>query len=188
MKTIIERIVQQMKSASCSHNLPVAYKEDLDADFDALPKYLGQGLEVVWLLRSYGTVMVPMGVGADPGYITNWLWGDHGQQVKAFHVSNEGVRLISHEEAESLIMRAPAQLSSLDCIESIRNTVDSVLQRGTDMRIWGIWDAVRLEQFQGLSKWHSYFAQTKNCVMAEFTAKALRLLKSKRGVQHAYVA
>lgn len=188
MKTIIERIQQQMKSASSSHKLPVAYKEDLDADFDALPKYLGLGLECVWLLRSYGTVLVPIGLGVDPTFITYWLWDEHGQKVKAYHVSNEGVRPIRHEEAESLIMRAPAQLSVLDCMESIRNTVDSVLQRGTDMRIWGVFDAVTLEQFKGLNKWHSYFVQSKNCVMAEFTAKAMRLIKSKRGVQHAHAA
>ncbi len=188
MKNTIERITQQMTQASCSHKLPKAYTEDLEMDFNDLPKYLEQGIDVIWILRSYGTVMVPMGIGADPSYVTSWLWRDHGQQIKTFHISKEGVRPVSFEEAESLMMRHPAQLSTLDSIETIREAVDAVLRRGTEMRIWGIWDAVRLEQFSGLVQWHRHFSNANNCVMADFTAKALRLIQSKRGGSNAYAA
>lgn len=188
MKNTIDRIKQQMKNASSSHNLPQAYPEDLDMDFNDLPKYLEQGIEVVWLLRTYGTVMVPAGIGAHPGYITNWLWGDHGQQIKAFHISTEGVRPVSHDEAEALIMRPPAKITSFDSVETLRETVDLVLRRATDLKIWGMWDAVRLEQFSSLAKWHSYFVQAGNVVMSDFTARALRYIQSKQGQSYGHAA
>ncbi|WP_242688544.1 hypothetical protein ACSLVK_01090 [Photorhabdus tasmaniensis] len=44
------------------------------------------GLRLVWLLRSCGSVLVPTEIGVNPIYITHWLWSNHGQQVVPFSV------------------------------------------------------------------------------------------------------
>jgi len=169
----IEKIKQQMILASSSHNLPIAYPDDLELDIQQIERYLNISSGAVWLLRSYGTVLVPAGVGVDPSYITNWLYGNSGQKIIAFHITSEGVCPVSYEEAEKIINRPPATLSSFDSLEKIRKTVDHVLQLGCEMRLWGMWEAAKYTDFDTLSKWQQYFSD--NTVMDAFIRKANQL-------------
>lgn len=174
-----KKITEALASAAKSHKLPEFYKDDLDVDFNELPRYLERGLSVIWLLRSCGTVMVPVGVGADPVFITHWLWSNHGQDVVAFHVTKDGVEKIDYETAEQLISREPAQLSTLLSAKEVREAVDSVLDRGIELKIWGIFDNVKAGQFQNLDEWQMYFANSSQRMMANFIGKAKRLIKIK---------
>ena len=175
----IEKITSAMASVAESTKLPEFYKGDLDVDYKELPRYLSRGLSVIWLLRSHGTVMVPVGVGADPVYITHWLWSNHGQQVVAFHITKDGVEKIDFDTAERLISREPEQLSALLSGMEVRETVASVLDRGVELRIWGIFNNIKADQFQNLAEWQIYFANSNHRMMANFIGKAKRLIKIK---------
>lgn len=175
----IKQIIEAMALTADVTKLPVSYKEDLSVDYQRLPFYLDRGLSVIWLLRSYGSVMVPVGVGADPTYITHWFRSNHGQDIVAFHVTKDGVKKIDFDTAEKIIEREPAQLSSLLSAKQVRDKVGSVLETGVCLGLWGVFNKVKADQFSSLSEWKMYFSNSHHPMMANFIGKAIRLMKIK---------
>lgn len=176
----IERIKTTMKNASDSHKLPEFYRDDLSLDFDSLERF--SGTKLIWLLRSCGTVLVPARLGVDPGYITHWLWGSHGQKIVPFIVDPQAgsVEMITFEEAEQLIMQPPCSLSSGMSSMELAEAVNGVLERGCEQRIWGVFNSpVSVSSIGSWSEWQSYFSNTGNRLMADFIGKAIRFANNK---------
>ncbi|QED82113.1 hypothetical protein FTV90_25870 (plasmid) [Escherichia coli] len=164
-----------MISLAAEHKLPEIYQDDITTDVESLDRF--DGLRLVWLLRSCGSVLVPAEVGVNPIYITHWLWSNHGQQVVPFSVDTRTglIEKIDFEQAEKLIMQMPCNLSSLQNKEYLVDRVNRVLQRGCEMRIWGIFESPSsVESVGGWKEWQSYFSSTGNRLMADFVGKAIR--------------
>ncbi len=85
------------------------------------------------------------------------------------------IEKIDFEQAEKLIMQMPCNLSSLQNKEYLVDQVNRVLQRGCEMRIWGIFESPSsVESVGGWKEWQSYFSSTGNRLMADFVGKAIR--------------
>lgn len=104
----------RMLSVAKQLNLPKLYKSDLEDDPRVLNAF--EGCSFIWLLRTCGSTLIPLKVGADPCYVTNWLYGSHGQEVHAFLIDEKHltVEKINFEEAEKLIL-SPLSKSRLSC-------------------------------------------------------------------------
>lgn len=177
----VNRIIGAMKSVSDSLKLPEAYRGDLELDHQGLSLF--DGCDFVWLLRTNGTVLVPINLGIDPVYITYWLWGNHGQDVVPFLVSAETgmIEKITFERAERLIMQAPCELSSMMSNQQLTKAVQTVLERGCELKIWGMFESPSsVSTIGGWSDWQSYFASSGNRMMAEFMGKALRYIMTAK--------
>jgi len=101
-----------MISLAAEHKLPEIYQDDITTDVESLDRF--DGLRLVWLLRSCGSVLVPAEVGVNPIYITHWLWSNHGQQVVPFSVDTRTglIEKIDFEQAEKLIMQPESDFFS----------------------------------------------------------------------------
>lgn len=175
----IKQIIEAMALTADMTKLPEHFRDDLNVDYEKIPLYLERGLSVIWLLRTCGSVMVPVGVGADPVYITHWFRSKHGQDIVPFHVTKDGVKKIDFDTAEKLISREPTQLSALLSAKDVVDTVDSVLETGVDLGLWGIFDKLKSDQFSNLYEWKTYFSNVNHPMMANFIGKAIRLIKIK---------
>lgn len=156
-----------------SFRLPISHETDLDRDLQILESFPGS--QFIWLLRTSGTVLVPVGIGVDPQIVTYWLLTNHGQTVIPFLVDSEAftIEKLSFEEAERLIQQPPKRLSTFQSREEIYETVESVLTFGLTKRIWGVFDSPDLP-VDNWNQWHRYFQRSGNTVMLSFIGKAIR--------------
>lgn len=176
----IHSIQTEIVSLAKGLNLPELYKGDIETDVKGIERY--QGHQLVWLLRTCGTVLVPAKVGVDPVYITHWLWGDHGQKVVCFSIDTLTglIEKIDYEKAEQLIMQLPYNLSHLTDKEQLAQKVNDVLERGCAMGIWGIFKSPSsVEDIGGWSDWLNYFNSINNKLMANFMGKAIRIVNPR---------
>lgn len=176
----LDRIKATMENVAASFKLPEIYQNDLAADFDSLARF--DGTKLVWLLRTCGTVLVPAQLGVDPGYITHWLWGNHGQDVIPFIVDTRTglVEKTTFEEAEKLILKQPFNLSSTLPREQLVEQVNRVLERGCELGIWGMFESPKsVSAVGGWKEWQAYFSSTGNRLMADFMGKAIRFASTR---------
>ncbi|MFC6674308.1 hypothetical protein [Marinobacterium aestuariivivens] len=180
----LDRIKATMETVAASLKLPEYYRNDLAMDFDSLNRF--NGTKLVWLLRTCGTVLVPAKLGVDPGYITHWLWGNHGQEVVPFIVDTQTgiVEKTTFEKAEKLIMEQPCNLSSAMPREALIEQVNAVLERGCEQRIWGVFESPNsVPAVGGWSEWQAYFSSTGNRLMADFLGRAIRFANIGTGAK-----
>jgi hypothetical protein len=170
-----DRIKATMDNVAASLKLPELYRNDLESDYKSLKRF--NGTTLIWLLRTCGTILVPTKLGADPAYITHWLWGNHGQEVVPFIVDTKNgvVEKTSFEKAEKLIMEPPCILSSTSPREELTKQVNRVLDRGCRLGIWGVFDSPSsIADVGGWVEWQAYFNSTGNRLMADWIGKAIR--------------
>lgn len=165
-------IHDQMLSVAKQLNLPKIYVSDLDDDPRILSAFVG--CSFIWLLRTGGSTLIPLKVGADPSYVTNWLYGTHGQEVHTFIIDAEhkSIEKISYEDAEKHILCPPDQISSLTPFDTVHSTVSQVLEKGRERGVWGIFEVPAID-CSDWKKWESYFTNSGNIVMQSFMHKAL---------------
>lgn len=171
----LSNLKSEMISLAQYYKLPEIFQDDITTDIESLKRF--DGLSLVWILRSCGTVLVPTKIGVNPIYITNWLSVDHGQQIIPFYADTRTglIEKIDLEQAEKLIMQMPCNLSSFQKKEELVDSVNAVLERGCEMRIWGVFKSpTSVKSVGGWKEWQSYFRSTENQLMAEFIGKAIR--------------
>ena len=170
-----EKLHQQMLGIAKSHHLPKSYESDLDDDLRILKAY--EGCRFIWLLRTCGSTLVPLGMGADPVYVTHWLFSNHGQKILAFLVNSDHctVEKLSFDQAEKLIQQPPFELSTFMSHEDTIKRVSQVLQDGVAHGIWGVFGSPEIGIYDW-EKWRNYFKSTGNMVMHSFMDKAIRRL------------
>lgn len=182
----LERVKAAMTNISQSLQLPAHYPEDFDKDLETLSD--SQGGKWLWLLRTCGTVLVPLNVGVHPVYINYWLQGSHGQKVVCFVVDTHTglVTQATFDEAEKLVEQPPKNLHSSMSQEQLVHAVHAVLAHGCERRLWGMFESpTSIESFSSWQKWQSYFRSIDNSVMVEFMAKAVRFARAKQNL-HGY--
>jgi hypothetical protein len=170
------KIVRTMENIAVHHKLPVNYQSDLDTDLKNITRYKEETL--LWLLRTHGTVLIPIKLGVDPGYVTHWLWGNHGQEVIPYLIDTKTgtVEEINFDKAEKLIMQPPSILNLEISNKYLTNKVNKVLERGCELRIWGMLESPKsVSDIGGWTEWQAYFSTTGNRLMADYIGKAIKL-------------
>ena len=167
----------RMLGLAKTHHLPVAYKEDLDDDLRILKNFKGKCF--VWLLRTNGSTLVPIGVGADPIHITHWLFSNHGQRILAFQVDSKlgTIEKITFTQAEKLIQQLPLEISTLFSPKDTTDGIAKVLEDGLSGGVWGVFSSPNIGSYDW-EKWRTYFATSGNDLMKSFMDKAIRLRSS----------
>lgn len=169
MKALHQRMVQ----VANSYSLPELFRSDLDLDLPILESY--EGYRMVWLLRTCGSTLVPIGIGADPVLITAWLDKGHGQVVVPFLVDTHQrtIEKVSFQLAEKLMQEPPAQLSTFLTQDCLRESVCKILQEGHDRGVWGTFQspAIAVNDWKA---WLNYFSNAHNVVMQSFMRQAIR--------------
>ena len=164
--------------AWCTFN---ANQSDLDDDLRILKEF--NQCRFIWLLRTCGSTLVPIEIGADPIHITHWLFGSHGQSIHAFLVDtdNSSVEKITFAKAEKLIQKSPLEINISMTLEETRKSVLQTLRNGVSKGVWGVFSSPRV-QLNDWEKWRSYFSNSGNWLMKSLMDKAIRrvaLLASK---------
>lgn len=177
---VIGETIAKMQVAQQQVALPVAYQSDLDADYSVVQKFADYPM--IWLLRSYGSVLVPLYAGADPTYLRFWLEGreHHGQSLAAYFIdaSKGQVDPVSDDFCLTEINKPPRVLYGKWSPEAIQNLVDETLEAGCRMGIWGVFDTPSCPRDIGeWIAWQRYFEQHGNTVMEEFMRQAQRQLR-----------
>ncbi len=169
-----------MLSISNQQNLPEVFRSDLDLDFERLKTF--DGHQLIWLLRTAGTVLVPINVGVNPVYITHWIPSDHGQRIEAYLIDTRTSTMepISLKKAKDLISRPPHNLSILKEKKELPKIVDAVISRGCTLGLWGVFNSpssLNTINNGNWSDWISYFSSSGNTLMTDFIDRAIRLSK-----------
>jgi len=165
-----------MISLSEDFKLPQYPQSDLDFDFEAIEQF--DGLKLIWLLRTDGTVLVPIQMGVNPIDISYWLWSTHGQKVIPFLIDTTTglIEKIDFEQAEKLIMKMPCVLSVFQDKQGIINHVNDVLKKGAKLHIWGAFKPLEIANFEeSWKEWQDHFFSIGNRLMFNFMEKAIRL-------------
>ncbi|MBL4706310.1 MAG: hypothetical protein JKY54_17415 [Flavobacteriales bacterium] len=175
--TMLENLHAQMLCIAESNHLPETNLTDLNDDLRILKSYKGKSF--IWLLRSYGSTLVPIKVGADPAYIVHWLFSSHGQRIVAFLVNSEDatVEKVTFEEAEKLIQQPPMVIPTFISQEDTIDCVDRVLENGISSGVWGLFNSPNID-IRNWEKWLQYFASSRNEPMRLFMDKGLRRLNA----------
>ena len=173
----ISNIKNLMLSISSQHNLPEVFRSDLDEDFNKLQKF--DGHQLIWLLRTAGTVLIPTLVGVNPVYITHWISSDHGQRIESYLIDTRTATIeqISLTKAEELISRPPYNLSILQDKKELPKIVDAIISRGCVLGLWGVFNCPSSLNAIGngnWSDWLSYFKSSGNTLMTDFIGGAIR--------------
>lgn len=180
MTNNVERAKAAMLNISRSLGLPEHYRGDLDSDLKSLPD--SDTGKWIWLLRTCGTVLVPLNAGVHPTYVNYWLNENHDQKVVCFVIDSKSglVTQTTFSKAWALIEQAPKSLSASMSSEDLSNAVRSVLEYGCEHRLWGIFESPSsIDAFGSWQEWLAYFRSSDHGVMADFMAKAIRFARNK---------
>ncbi|EGR3956544.1 hypothetical protein DDN39_01120 [Vibrio cholerae] len=173
--SILEKMKAEMLNLSQKLKLPEVYAGDVEQDLTLIEQF--SGYQMLWVLRTCGSALIPLKAGVHPVHVTHWIWGNSGQQIFVFHVNTQHgtIEKVDFEEAERLIMQQPCHLSSSMKREEIISYVDRVLSNGCNLRIWGVFDSPKHScSVGGWSQWQQYFRSSGNHLMADFIGKAIR--------------
>lgn len=170
-----EELHHRMLGIAKSHHLPELYANDLNDDLRILKVF--EGCKFVWLLRTCGSTLVPVSVGADPAHVTHWLFSKHGQRVLAFVVDSAvgTIEKIDFEQAEALIQQCPLSITSFTSSETILRDVNAILTNGVNKGVWGCFERPSINVNDWIS-WSGYFRSSGNSVMLSLMDKAIKRL------------
>ncbi len=72
---MFEKFHEKMLGIAKKHRLPEYFKNDLNQDLQILNSF--EDCRFIWLLRTAGSVLFPLEMGADPILVSHWLHSDH---------------------------------------------------------------------------------------------------------------
>lgn len=175
MSTISER----MLLTSASYGLPKSFLPDLDTDLAIANE--NSDKEMIWILRTHGTLVVPLNSGIDPAYVTYWRYSAHGQNVVMFLLSPSEGRLekITMAKAEELIHKLPFEVSSLKSIGSIMSQWRDLVSEAVEK---GYWNKSVLSADSPLHEWLAFFVKSNNSVMVTLLRKLLSRVGQSTGI------
>ena len=173
----MNKIHQKMLCTAQVNQLPEIGSDKLEAELNIL-KMFGEG-RYIWLLRTSGSTLIPVGVGVNPSYVNHWLYENHGQRVLTFLVdSKQGtIEKITFAQTEKLAHTIPVDLSALQPAEEILSDVSSVLNVGIEHGVWGKFNSPGVAA-EDWPYWLSYFQICKNEVMKQLIERAINCLNS----------
>jgi hypothetical protein len=168
---------EKMISVANSHKLPEYFKDDLEYDLCILNNY--KGCRFIWLLRTSGTVLFPLEIGADPVHITHWLDNNNDERKTAFLVDPEKnvIELISFELTEKLIFKKPTELSSFLSMKALEKEVCNILDNGIEKGVWGVFKKPKIKSDDWISC-RNYYKNANNHLMSSYMDKAIHLRNS----------
>jgi hypothetical protein len=171
---MIKEFHERMLSVAKSHGLPEHFKEDLTQDLHILNKY--KDCEFVWLLRTSGSALLPLMVGADPYHISHWLHSDHDDKKELFfvHPKKDLIKHITVKHSEKLICVPPSKLSSFMTLTDLHNEVCQVIKNGLNKGVWGIFEEPKIKS-DDWSLCKNYYSSTGNHLMETYMLKAIGL-------------
>lgn len=167
---------EKMISVANSHKLPEYFKDDLEYDLCILNNY--KGCRFIWLLRTSGTVLFPLEIGADPVHITHWLDANHDERKITFLVDPEKnvIELISHELTEKLVFKKPTELTSFLSRDDLEKEVCNVLDSGIEKGVWGVLKKPKLKS-DNWANCKDFYKNANNHLMSSYMDKAIHLRK-----------
>lgn len=192
-KVPLLNLIASMKGVCLKRSLPESHQADIGIDISLIrewrheltPRY---PTRFIWVLRSCGTVIMPIGVGFDPGTIEYWFdMADSGttrQAMETYLIDGDGVKAISKSKARKLAHIAPKDgLDSFD-IKELELQVCWFIGAGLERGNWGMLGIPsRLKQITDWSEWRLFFQERGNTVMEDYMkaaiAKREQLLKQK---------
>jgi hypothetical protein len=173
---MIKKFHKRMLGIAKSHRLPEHFKDDLDQDLQILTSF--DKCRFIWLLRTSGTVLFPLEMGADPIIVSHWLHSDHDQKKVAFFVDpkKDAIEMISFEITEKLIFKAPTELSTYKSWQEIEQEVCHVINSGINKGVWGIFEnpKIKSDDWEGC---RSFYNNSNNRLMTSYMDKAIHLRK-----------
>lgn len=163
-----------MLAVAKSHGLPEYFKDDLNQDLQILNGF--EDCTFIWLLRTSGSVLFPLEMGADPIVVSHWLHSDHDQKKVSFFVDpkKDAIEMISFDLTEKLIYKVPTELSSFKSWQDIEQEVSRVIDVGINKGVWGIFEKPKIKS----NDWEgcrTFYSNTNNRLMASYMDKAIHL-------------
>ena len=174
---MFEKFHEKMLGIAKKHRLPEYFKNDLNQDLQILNCF--EDCRFIWLLRTSGSVLFPLEMGADPVLVSHWLHSDHDQKKVAFLVDpkKDTIEKISFEVTEKLIFKAPTELSTFKSWQEIEQEVSQVIDVGVNKGVWGIFEnpKIKSDDWEGC---RSFYNNSNNRLMTSYMDKAIHLRKN----------
>lgn len=169
-KSIKEAMIKLVET----HNMPIAYKDDLNIDYSLLERAaIEQGsAEYIWILRPHGTCLIPLYRGANPVHISAWESVDN----LFFHIAGNHVNRVNYDIAYTLISEFPFAPNKNSSMSDLMGEMDKVLNDPIVQS--SAFEVVHLNStFSSWTEWARWFSQTDNQMMFEFMTKAIAQVK-----------
>jgi len=174
----IKALKEQMLEVSAKHELPLYYKTDIEEDFRVMDSYTGKPF--LWLLRTHGTQILPIEIGADPCFITHWLEQD-SVVVFLVHPVDGTISKITDAKALTLAHLPPPKFKPYSTPSTIVEKVTGVLDYGLSKSVWGMFDSPQMPTSPDhWQQWVGYFKTCGNEVMALYMEEAIRKLSNTK--------
>lgn len=173
------KTIKAMLAEAATQQLPKLYRSDLDLDVERISS--GIANRYVWILRECGTQLAPLGIGAQPAFITSYTSGicwAEGHRFYVIDVNECSVTPTTPEELDRLIMMPPA-INESD-FEGVVRRIHDALSYGVEHRIWGLWSNPQSVEERTAEQWLAYFRKHDNQPMATFMLNALKQLAKFR--------
>lgn len=159
----INTVFASMTAESNRLNLPIVYKDDLKVDLETLTRFADKGIkQFLWQLREGGSVLIPVGLGVNPVYVS--FWHNAGYPTSPYLISiddgKSSIEPISIEKMLNIVHRKP------------HGQVEDIIKRGCDLNIWGLWNTPSFESFS-VAGWLDYFQYAGNKLMVDLIKQHL---------------
>ncbi|HGY3888945.1 TPA: hypothetical protein ACNVXU_004386 [Klebsiella pneumoniae] len=74
--SILEKMKAEMLNLSQKLKLPEVYAGDVEQDLTLIEQF--SGYQMLWVLRTCGSALIPLKAGVHPVHVTHWIWGNSG--------------------------------------------------------------------------------------------------------------
>lgn len=173
-------IAQMLSAQSDKSKLPIAYRCDLTSDAESLARYAkltNFQFEFVWLLREAGTVLFPIGLGAEAMHVLHWLDEKNGQVIEAYHLhptQKEQNGEVTYE-LKPIGWAKAAELASKKPKAFIKPEV--LMDVGCQLGIWSspFQHLTRADIGSNVVEWRNFFRLKGNKMMVDYLEKHMRL-------------
>lgn len=155
---------QILKASAKPYGLPIVSVEDIEFDAKSINRQRkeNKSLQFIWVIKSCGSVLFPIGKGINPHFVTFAFESTH----QCFHINGANIEPIDDVKATDLASQFPFPVQSILTPESLNTRVTNLLEQAS-VHSHVLADCP-LSSDSPWTQWQRWFEDTNHPVMAAF--------------------
>ncbi|USD58872.1 hypothetical protein J4N45_10055 [Vibrio sp. SCSIO 43140] len=155
---------QTLKAKAEPYGLPIASVDEIEIDAKSINRLRKENhsLQFIWVIKSCGSVLFPIGKGINPHFVTFAFDSAH----QCFHIKGTEVNPIDDAQAADLASQFPFPVQSILTQESLITKVTTLLEQAS-IHSHVLADCP-LSSDAPWTQWQRWFEDTNHPVMAAF--------------------
>lgn len=160
--------VETLVNASAPFGLPVVGLDDFNLDTQVLNRQENSQKNYLWIVKSCGSVLLPVGQGVNPNYANMCFEQAH----QAFCIVRGEVTPIETSEAKKLAYQMPFEVERCLTLDLLIDKVTVLLSRATVNS--HVLATCELTEDSSWGAWKRWFESIDHPVMVEFMGRAIK--------------